>query len=196
MKTVWTPRAACKRDHHASPNYSLRTNILKRKMEDNNGNSNNYRSSVSSVTLSQSCLTLCYPMDCSTPDFPVLHQLPELAQIHVHWVSDAIQPSHLLSSPSLPPFNLSQHQGLFKWVRSLPQVAKVLEFQLQHQSFQWTPRTDLPLGVTDLIFLQSRGLSRVFSNITVQKQNTSVISFLYSSTLTTIYDYWKNHSLD
>ena len=88
------------------------------------------------------CLTLCNSMDYSTPGFPVFHHLPELAQTHVHWVSDAPQPSHLLLSPSTPAFNLSQHQGLFKWVNSLHQVAKVLEFQLQHQSFQWTFRTD------------------------------------------------------
>ena len=83
-----------------------------------------------------SCLTLCYPMDCSTPGFPVHRQLPESTQTHVYWVGDAIQPSHLLSSPSPPTFNLSQHQGLFKWVSSSHQVAEVLEFQLQHQSFQ------------------------------------------------------------
>ena len=94
----------------------------------------------SSVT--QSCLTLCNPMDCSAPGFSVHHQLLEFTQTHVHWVSDAIQPSHPLSSPSPPAFNLSQHQGLFKWVSSLHQVAKVLEFQLQHQSFQWISRTD------------------------------------------------------
>ena len=92
-------------------------------------------------SVAQSCLTLCNPMDCSTPGFPVLHQPPELAT-HVHWVGDAIQPSHPLSSPSPPAFNLSQHQGLFKWVSSSHQVAKVLEFQLQHQSFQWIFRTD------------------------------------------------------
>ena len=74
-------------------------------------------------------------MDCSTPGSPALHHLPELALTHVHGVSDAIQPSHPLSSPSPPAFNLSQHQGLFQWVGSLHQVAKVLEFQLQHQSF-------------------------------------------------------------
>ena len=78
----------------------------------------------------------------STPGFPVLHYLPDFAQIHVLWVSDAIQPSHPLSSPSPPAFNLSQHQGHFKWVSSSHQVAKVLEFQLQHQSFQWIFRTD------------------------------------------------------
>ena len=94
----------------------------------------------SSVT--QSCLTLCNPMDCSMPGVPVHHQLPELAQTLVHWVRDVIQPSHLLSSPSPPAFNLVQHQGIFKWVTSLHQVAKGLEFQLQHQSFQWIFRTD------------------------------------------------------
>ena len=82
-------------------------------------------------------------MDCHTPGFPVYHQLPEPAQIHAHWVGDAIQPSHPLSSPSPPAFSLSQHQGLFQWVSSLRQVATVLELQLQRQSFQWTPRTDL-----------------------------------------------------
>ena len=79
---------------------------------------------------------------CSTPGFPVREQLLEFTQTHVHWVSDAIQPSHPLSSPSPPAFKLSQHQGLFKWISSSHQVAKVLEFQLQHQSFQWIFRTD------------------------------------------------------
>ena len=91
----------------------------------------------------QSCPTLCDPMNCSTPGLPIHHQLPESTQTHVHWVGDAIQPSHPLSSPSPPALNLSQHQGLFKWVSSSHQVAKVLEFQLQHHSFQWTPSTDL-----------------------------------------------------
>ena len=96
---------------------------------------------TSSVQFSCSlCTTLCNSMNCSTPGFPVHHQLPELAQIHVHWVSDAIQPSHPLLSSSPPAFNLSQHQG--QWVSSSHQVAKVLEFQLQHQSFQWIFRTD------------------------------------------------------
>ena len=80
--------------------------------------------------------TLCNPMDCSTPGFPILHHLPELAQTHVHRDSDAIQPSHPLSSPSPPAFNFSQHQALFQSVSSLHQMARVLELQLQHQSFQ------------------------------------------------------------
>ena len=74
--------------------------------------------------------------------FPVLHHLPELAQIHVHWVGEVIQPSHPLSSPSPPAFNLAQHQCLFQLVSSLHQVAKGWEFQLQHQSFQWIFRVD------------------------------------------------------
>ena len=80
-------------------------------------------------------------MDYSTPSFPVLHHLPEFAQTHVYWVGDAIQPSHSLSSPSPSAFNLSHHEGPFKWVSSLHQVATVLE--LQHQSFQWIFRADL-----------------------------------------------------
>ena len=100
------------------------------------------RKSVQLSTVPQSCPTLCNPMDHSTPGLSVHHQLPEFTQTHIHWVGDAIQPSHLLSSPSPPAFNLSQQQGLFKWVSSSHQVAKVLEFQLLHQSFQRTFRTD------------------------------------------------------
>ena len=100
---------------------------------------------ISSVQFSRSvCSTLCDPTDCSTSGFPVHHQLPEFTQTHVRWVSDAIQPSHPLSSPYPPTFNLSQHQCLFKWVSFSHQVAKVLEFQLQHQSFQWIFRISLP----------------------------------------------------
>ena len=99
-----------------------------------------YFTSVSSVA--QSCLTLCDPMDCSTPGFPVHHQLLELAQTPVHQVGDATQPSHPLLSPSPPAFSLSQHQVIFQLVSSSHQVARVLEFQLQHQSFQWIFRVD------------------------------------------------------
>ena len=94
-------------------------------------------------SVAQLCPTLCSPMVCSIPGFPVHHQLPELAQTHVHWVSDTIQPSHPLpSSPSPPTFSLSQHQGLLQWVDSSYQVDKVLELQLQHQSFSWIFRTN------------------------------------------------------
>ena len=81
--------------------------------------------------------TLCDPLEGNMPGLPVLHQLLEFTQTHVHWVSDVIQASHLLLSPSSPALNLSQHQGFFKWVTSSRQVAKVVEFQFQHQSFQW-----------------------------------------------------------
>ena len=99
--------------------------------------------SVQFSSVAQSCLTLCDPVNRSTPALPVLHQLPKFTQTHVHWFGDAIQPSHPLLSPSPPAPNPSQHQGLFQWVNSSHEVAKVLEVQLQHQYFQWTPRTDL-----------------------------------------------------
>ena len=89
----------------------------------------------------QLCPTLSDPMNCNTPDFTALHQLLEVAQTHAHWVGDTSKPSHPLSTTSPLAFNLSQHQGLFQWVSSSHQVAKVLEFQLQHQSFQWIFRT-------------------------------------------------------
>ena len=94
-------------------------------------------------SLTQSGRTLCDPMNCSMPGLPVHHQLPELMQTHDHRFGDATQPSHPLSSPSPPDPNPSQHQGLFQWVNSSHEVAKILELQLQHQSFQRTPRTDL-----------------------------------------------------
>ena len=97
---------------------------------------------VQSSSVAQSCPTLCDPMNRSTPGLPVHHQLLEFTQTHVHRVGDAIQPSHPLSFPFPPAPNPSQHQGLFKWVSSSHYMAKVLELQLQHQTFQWTPRTD------------------------------------------------------
>ena len=100
------------------------------------------RKSVQFSSVAQSCPTLCNPMNRSTPGLPVHHHLPEFTQTHIHQVSDAIQPSHPLSSPSPPAPNPSQHQSLLQWVNSSHEVAKVLEFQLQHQSFQWTLRTD------------------------------------------------------
>ena len=108
-------------------------------------------------------LTLCDPIGCSMPGSSVLHYLPEFAQI-MPIEFDAIQPSYPLSSPFPTAFNLSQHQGLFQWVGSSHQVAKGLGFQLQQQSFQWIGLIAwFPLGLTALISLQSKGLSRVFS---------------------------------
>ena len=147
-------------------------------------------------SVAQSCPTLCDPMNPSTPGLPVHHQLPEFTQTHAHWVGDAIQPSHPLSSPPPPVPNPSQHQGLFQQLNSLHEVAKVLEFQLQHQSFQWTPRTDLlqdgmvrsPCSPRDS---QESSPTPQFKSI-----NFSVLSFLHSPTLTSIHDHWKNRSLD
>ena len=136
----------------------------------------------------QLCPTLCDPMDCSTPGLPVHHQLSEVTQTHVYRVGDAIQPSHPLSSPSPPAFNLSQHQDLFYCVSSSYQVAKVFEFQFQHQSFQWIFRTDFlydglvwsPCSPRDS---QESSPTPQFKNI-----NSLVLSFLYSPTLTFKYD--------
>ena len=98
---------------------------------------------VQFTSVAQSCPTLFHPMDCSTPGFLAHHQLSEFTQTHVHWVGDAIQPSHPLSSPSPLAPSPFQHHGLFRWVSCSHQVAKVFQFQLQHQAFRWTPRTDL-----------------------------------------------------
>ena len=152
------------------------------------------RFQYSSVT--QLCLTLCDPMDCSMPGLPVYRQIPELAQTHVHWICDAIQQSHPLSSPSPPAFDHSQHRGLFQWVSSLQQVAKVLEFQLQHQSFQWIFKTDF---VYNWLVWTPR-IPRDFQESSATQQFksicSSVLSFLYGPTLTSIHDYWKNHRFD
>ena len=103
----------------------------------------------------KSCPTLCDPMDCSMSGLSVPHHLPEFAQVHVHWISDVIQPSHPLLPSSSSTFSLSQHQGLFQWVSCSHQVSKVLELELQHQSVQWIQGW-FPLGLTGLISLQSK----------------------------------------
>ena len=137
--------------------------------------------------------TLCNPMDCSMTGFFVHHQLPELGQTHVHQFGDAIQPSHPLSFPSSPAFNLSQHQGLFQWVSSSHQVAKLLKFQLQHQSFQWILRTNFLED--SLVGSPCSPKDSQESPPTPQLKSISslVLSFLYCPTLTSIHDYWKNH---
>ena len=141
----------------------------------------------SSVT--QSCPTLCDPMDCSTSGFPVHHQLLEFTQ-----VDDVIQPSNPLLSPSPPALNLSQHQCLFKWVSSLHQVAKLLD--LQHQSFQWySGLISFRMDWLDLLAVQGTRKSLLLTP-QFKSINTLALSFLYGPTLTSIQDYWKNHSFD
>ena len=147
-------------------------------------------------SVSQSCLTLCDPMNRSTPGLTVHHQLLASTQTHVHQVGDAIQPSHPLSSPSPPAPNTSQHQGLFQWVSSSHQVAKVLEFQLQHQSFQWTPRTHLLQAGLVGSPCSPRDSHESSSTPQSKSINSLALSFLYSPILTSIHDHWKNHSLD
>ena len=129
------------------------------------------------------------------PGFPVLHHLPELAQTHVYWLSDAIQPSHSLLLPSPSALNLFQHQGLFQWVGSSHQVVKVLELLLQHLSFQWIFRVDF---LWDWLVWSCCPRDSQESSPTPQFKsiNSLVLSLLYSSTLTSIHDYWKNHVFD
>ena len=119
-----------------------------------------------------------------------------LTQNHVHWVSDVIQPSHPLSSPSPPAPNPSQHQGLFLWVNSSHEVAKVFEFQLQHQFFQWTFRTDFLYDWLIGSFCTSRDSQESSPTPQLRSINSLALSFLYSPTLTSIHDHWKNHSFD
>ena len=127
---------------------------------------------------------LCNPMDCSTPGFPVHHQLPELSQTHVHCIGDTIQPPHPLSSPSPSTFNLSQHQSLFQRVGSLHQVVKVLEFQPHHQYFQWIRTNFLQDWLVG--FPCSPRDSQASSTVQIKSINTSALSFLYSPTLFTV----------
>ena len=153
-------------------------------------------SSVQFSSVAQSCPTLCDPVNCTTPGLPVHYQLLGFTQTHVHWVGDAIQLSHPLSSPSPPAPNPSQHQGLFQWVSSAHEVAKVLEFQLQHQSFQWMPSTYLLQdGVTGSP-CSPRNSQESSPTPQFKSINSSALSLLHSPTLTSIHDHRKNHSLD
>ena len=152
-------------------NVGLKLNIQKNKIKTSSPISS---VQFSSIQLSRSCPTLCDPLNCSTPGLPVHHQLPESTQTHVHQVSDAIQPSHRLSSPSPPALNCSQHQGLFQWVSSSHQVAKVLEFQLQHQSFQCPGLISFRMDWLDLFVVQGTLKSLL-------KQHSSKASILQRS---------------
>ena len=147
-------------------------------------------------SVAQLGLTLCNPMDCIMQGFLVLYHLPEFVQTHVHQVSDEIQPSHHLLSPSPPAFSLSQHQGLSQQVSSSHQVEKVLKFQLQHQSFRWILRTGFlwdwlawsPCSPSDSQQSSPTPYFKIVSSL--------VLSFIYSPTLISTHDYWKNHSFD
>ena len=145
----------------------------------------------SSVT--QSCLTLCNPMDCSVLGFPVHHQLQELAQTHVHRASDAIQPSHPLSSPSPPTFNLFQHQGLFQWVSSLHQIVKYQNFSFNiRSSNEYSGLISFRINWFDLLLIQ--GLSKSLLQHHSSKTPIFQLSLWFKSHIH--QDYWKNHSFD
>ena len=146
-------------------------------------------------SVAQSCPTLCNPMNHSTPSLPVHHQLPESTQTHVHCVGDAIQPSHPLSYPSPPAPNFPSIRVFFNESALGIRWPKYWSFSctsvLPMNTQDWSP-----LGWNGWISLQCKGLSRVFSNTTLQKHQLFSAHFLYSPTLTSIHDHWKNHSLD
>jgi len=136
------------------------------------------------------------PHESQHARLPVHHQLPEFTQTHVHRVGDAIQPSYPLSSPFPPAPNPSQHQRFFQWINSSHEVAKVLEFQLQHHSFQRTPRADLLQNGLIGSPCSPRDSQESSPALQFKSINSSALSFLHSPTLTSIHDHWKNHSLD
>ena len=151
--------------------------------------------SVQFSSVTQACPTLCNPMNCSMPGIPVHHQLPEFTQTHVHRVSDTIQPSHPLSSPSPPAPNPSQHLGLFQRVNSLHGVAKVLEFQLHISPDGHPGLISFRMDWLDLLAVQGT-LKSLLLTPQFKSINSSALSFLHSPTLTSIHDHRKNHSLD
>ena len=141
----------------------------------------------------QSCLTVCGPMDCSIPGFPVLHQLPELTQIHVHWVGNVIQPSHPLLSPSLPALNLSQHQGLFK--ESVLQIRwpKYWSFSFSiSTSSEYSALISFRMDWLDLLAVQ--GILK--SLLQLHRSKASVLQCSAFFLVQLSHDYWKNHSFD
>ena len=153
-------------------------------------------SDIQFSSVAQSCPTLCDPMNCGMLGLPVHHQLPEFTQTHIHRVGDAFQPSHPLLSPSPHAPNPSQHQSLFQWVNSSHEVAKVLEFRLQHHSLQRNPRADLLQNGLVGSPCTSRASQESSPTPQFKSINSSALSLLHSPTLTSIHDYWKNHSLD
>ena len=137
-------------------------------------------------SVAESCPTFCDLMDCSTPGFPVLHHLPEFAQTHVPWVGDAIQPSCPLSPPSPPVFSLSQHQGLFQWVSSSHQVARVLELQLWHRSFRWRFGIDFLYNWLVWSACSPRDCQKSSPTLWFKSMNSLALILLYSPTLISI----------
>ena len=148
------------------------------------------------VVVTKSCPNLCNPMKYSTTGSPVLHYLPEFAQIHVHWVSDGIQPSHPLLSPSPLAFNFSQHQDLFQWVSSSSHQGQIIGASASASVLPMNWKCWFPLGLTGFIPLQSKGISSIFSSATVWNINASALSLLYGPALTSAHSHWKNHSFD
>ena len=136
------------------------------------------------------------PWTAAPPGFPVLYYLLEFSQTHVHWVSDASQPCHPLLSPSPHALSLSQHQGLFQWVGSFHQMAKVLELQLWHQSFQWIFRIDFLQDWLVCSPWSPRDSQESFPAPQFRSINSSALSLLYGPTLTSVHDYWKDDSFD
>ena len=147
-------------------------------------------------SVAQSCLTFCDSMDCSTPGLPVHYQLPEFTQTHVHWVAEAIQPFYPLSSSPPPAFNLSQHQGLFPQISCSRQMTKILEFQLQHQSFLWIYSGLVSFRTDWLDLLTVQGTLKSSPKSQFKSINSLALSLLHSPALTSIHDHRKNHSLD
>ena len=142
-------------------------------------------------SVAQSCLTLWDPIDCSMPGLPVPHHFPEFAQVHVHCISDAIQPSHPLTPSSPSALYLSQQQGLVQWVGCSYQINKILELQLQHQSFQLVFRVDLPWGWLIWSLYCPRDFQESSPVPWFKGINSLALCLLYSPALTTVYDYWK-----
>ena len=147
-------------------------------------------------SVAQSCPTLCDPMNHSTPGLPVHHQLLEFTQTHIHLVCDAIQPSQPQSSPPPPAPNPSQHQSLFQWVSSSHEVAKVLEFQLQHHSFRRNLRADLLQNGLVGSSCSPRNSQESSPTPQFKSINSSALSFLHSPTLTSMHDHRKSYNLE
>ena len=140
-----------------------------------------------------------WPMDYSTPGLPVHHQLMELTQTHVHWVSDAIEPFHLLISSSVIPFSCLQSfpaSGSFQISQFFASGGQSTGVSASSSALLMNIQDWFPFGLTGWISPQSKGLSRAFSIPQSKSINSSALSFHYSSTLTSIHDYWKNHSFD